>query len=483
MDQKKIIKICSLILGIYLIIAVGFYWIGGDQLRFREAHTDMVTNSGNVEEITSDMVLEQKIAVPGSRLSAISFMAGTYTRENSGILQLEICSLDGKTLAVQTVELNSLKDNAIFLVQFPNAVELPENKVLMRITAPQSEPGNAVTLYTGNTVSTGRHELNMTISEEERLSINGDVRNDVLCSQIYAQEVLFFGEYYWVFAITVFILLGAVLLNTILRNKKGKHTVLLKAFSVWERYRYLMKQLVQRDFKTKYKRSVLGMFWSFLNPLLTMMVQYVIFSTLFKSDIPNFAVYLLTGIVCYSFFNEATTMALGSIVGNAPLITKVYVPKYIYPLTRVISSLINFLLALIPLVMVLLVTRTPIRPAILLLPFGVLCLFMLSLGIGLILATAMVFFRDMQFLWGVLCMMWMYATPIFYPISIIPPAFMTLFKCNPLYHVIRFIRIILIDGVSPEPKAYLFCILTTLIPLLIGLFVFKRHQNEFVLNL
>ena len=214
-----------------------------------------------------------------------------------------------------------------------------------------------------------------------------------------------------------------------------------------------------------------------------MLVQYIVFSTLFRSDIPNFSVYLLTGIVCFNFFSEATSMALTSIVGNASLITKVYVPKYIYPLTRVISSTINFLLALVPLLAVLLVTRTPIRPAILLMPVGILCLFAVCLGIGMILASAMVFFRDTQFLWGVLSMLWMYATPIFYPESIIPASVMPLYKCNPLYHVIRFIRILLIDGVSPEPKAYALMLLTAFAPLILGALVFKKTQDRFMLHI
>ena len=214
-----------------------------------------------------------------------------------------------------------------------------------------------------------------------------------------------------------------------------------------------------------------------------MSAQYVVFSTLFKSDIPNFALYLLIGIVCFNFFNEASTMALTSIVGNAALITKVYVPKYIYPLSRVLSSTVNLLLSLIPLFAVMLFTGAQVRLALLLLPFGMICLFLFSLGVGMFLATTMVFFRDTQFLWGVVSMLWMYLTPIIYPESIIPDSIMPLYKCNPLYHIVRFIRIIMMDGISPEPKAYGLCLLASLIPLLLGAFVFKRQQDKFVLNL
>ena len=136
------------------------------------------------------------------------------------------------------------------------------------------------------------------------------------------------------------------------------------------------------------------MFWSFLNPLLTMLVQYFIFSTLFKSDIPNYAAYLLTGIVCFNFFAEACNMSLFSILGNASLITKVYVPKYIYPVTRVMSSVVNLAISLIPLILVCLLTGVQFEKSALLSFYFLACLIIFSLGMSMLLSTAMVFFRD-----------------------------------------------------------------------------------------
>lgn len=247
------------------------------------------------------------------------------------------------------------------------------------------------------------------------------------------------------------------------------------------KYRFLIKQLVMRDFKTKYKRSVLGVLWSFLNPLLTMTIQYIVFSTLFRSDIPNFIIYLLSGIICYNFFAETAGLCLSSIVANAPLIHKVYLPKYIYPFSRALSSSINLLLSLLPLLLMMLLTRTPITPAILLLPFALLMLFLFSYGIGLLLATLMVFFRDTQFLWGVLSILWMYLTPIFYPETIIPQAFLGVYKLNPLYHILRFVRTLLMSGISPPPRAYLYCLLLCTVPLLLGLWIFRGKQDRFIL--
>ncbi|MEA4828617.1 MAG: ABC transporter permease, partial [Enterococcus thailandicus] len=214
-----------------------------------------------------------------------------------------------------------------------------------------------------------------------------------------------------------------------------------------------------------------------------MVIYYIVFSTIFKSDTANFPVYLIIGIVCFNFFSEATNMALHSIVGNASLITKVYMPKYIFPVSRVLSSTVNLLLSLVPLFLVLLYTKTNLSIRFILIIFGLICLVVLCLGVGMILSSSMVFFRDTQFLWGVIITMLNFGTPIFYPENIIPRQFMPLFKMNPLYQIIRFIRIVIIDGISPEPKAYLLCIVTSMIPLLLGIYVFKKTQDKFILNL
>jgi ABC-2 type transport system permease protein len=250
-----------------------------------------------------------------------------------------------------------------------------------------------------------------------------------------------------------------------------------------ENYRFLIRQLVSRDFKTKYKRSVLGMFWSFLNPLLMMSIQYFIFSTLFKSDIPNYAAYLLIGIVCFNFFSEVCNMSLYSILGNANLITKVYMPKYIYPLTRVVSSTVNLGISLLPMLLVCMFTGVQFEKAAFLALFFLICLIIFSFGMALMLSAAMVFFRDTQFLWSVFSTVWMYATAIFYPESILPQEFRFVLDINPLYHFIKNIRICILNGISPEPIMYIQCLLISLIMLAIGAVIFKKSQDKFVLYL
>ena len=176
-------------------------------------------------------------------------------------------------------------------------------------------------------------------------------------------------------------------------------------------------------------------------------------------------------------------MCLNSITGNASLITKVYMPKYIYPISRALSSSINLLFSLIPLLGVMIITQTGFSKAFFLVPIPLVCLFAFSLGIGMILATLMVFFRDVQFLWNVLSMLWMYMTPVFYPESILPSNYLILFKMNPLYHIIRMMRVMVLDGASPEPKAYFISLFMSFGTLLIGAMIFKKQQDKFVLNI
>ena len=482
MDQTKLKKGCAVALAIYVALAVAFYLICGDQLRYRDNQTDMLMPSSVIGEITSDVVVTQRIRPSGDRLTGITLFGATGARMNTGTLLIELFA-DGELLENRAVDIFTLEDNSTFYVPFDASIPKSSGEIYLYITAPESVIGNAVTLYYGDSVQVSHAQVSAGLNEEDFVRVNGVALDGALCMRLSTRETLWFGAWYWYYAIAVFAVLCLCCLVLLKKNKDGRRSLALNVLDAFMRYRFLIKQLVARDFKTKYKRSALGVFWSFLNPLLTMTVQYIIFSTLFRSDIPNFALYLLTGIVCFSFFSEATSMTLGSIVGNAALITKVYIPKYIYPLTRVMSSTINFLLALLPLFVVALLTRTPIRPAILLLPLPVVCSFIANLGIGMLLASSMVFFRDTQFLWGVVSMLWMYATPIFYPESILPARWMPLFKCNPLYHIIRFIRIILMDGVSPEPKAYGLMLLVSFVPFVIGAWVFKKTQDRFVLNI
>ncbi len=288
---------------------------------------------------------------------------------------------------------------------------------------------------------------------------------------------------YWLSVFGIFLLAFLYTLWGVKRGLKGKNNFVVSFLTLYIKYSFLLKQLVNRDFKVKYKRSVLGVFWSFLNPLLIMAVQYVVFSTLFKNNTENYAVYLLVGTVFFNFFNEACGLGLSSITGNAFLIKKVYMPKYIYPLSRLISSLINLVLSLIPLLIVMLITKTPWTWNLLLLFFDIFCLLIFTFGVVLILSTLMTFFQDTQFLWTVVSMVWMYLTPIFYTEDIIPAKFQKLYHINPMYQYIKFARTCIINGQTPNAMEYVYCLASAVVVLFVGLFVFKKNQDKFVLYL
>nr|WP_288826257.1 ABC transporter permease [uncultured Clostridium sp.] len=291
------------------------------------------------------------------------------------------------------------------------------------------------------------------------------------------------GKWYWVGSIALWCLVSIYFLWALLRESQGKLTWGRLLVIIWKKYRFLMEQLISRDFKVKYKRSVLGYLWSFLNPLLTMLVQYIVFSTIFNNGVDNYPVYLLSGAIMFSFFSEAVGQGLTAIVYNASLITKVYVPKYIYPVTKVMSSSINLLISIVPLLLVTLLTGQKLTKAVFLLPYPVICLVVFCIGLSLILCSSMVFFRDTQYLWGIVNMAWMYATPMFYPESIIPPKYRLVLWLNPMRHIIKFVRTVLIDGVSPGPISYLCCFLSAVLTCIFGIIVFKKTQNKFVIHI
>ena len=488
--KNKATRICAIVFVAFLALGALFYPIAGDSLHFSADSTETVSAKAPLGEITQGEYLRQAFICEYDTLNSLTVKVGTMARSNTDFVRAEILDDSGKV--IHTVDLNSatMKDNEDYTITVEPAIEDAKDRYFaLRLTSLYGTNRNSVTFYYGNSVDAGRVEVPVEIEDTEALYFNGERMLDedgnpcTLCLRVGGVRYHWFGQYYWFILAGAALLLAIYLLRVIYCHKNGKNNLVLLLVGSLYKYNFLIRQLVTRDFKTKYKRSVLGMFWSFLNPLLTMSIQYVVFSTIFKSSIPNFIIYLLCGIICFNFFNEATNMCLSSIVGNATLINKVYVPKYIYPFSRTLSSGVNLLLSLIPLFIMMLLTKTPLRPSALLLPFGLLMLFMLSYGVGLILATMMVFFRDTQFLWGIVSMLLMYLTPIFYPDTIIPARFMTIYKLNPLYHVIRFVRSILMDGVSPEPKAYLLCFVICFVPFLIGTVVFRKNQDKFILNI
>lgn len=249
-----------------------------------------------------------------------------------------------------------------------------------------------------------------------------------------------------------------------------------------EKYKFLLGQLISRDFKVKYKRSVLGIVWSLLYPILTMAVMAVVFSNVFKFSTPgvNYLVYLLTGLIMFNYFNEASNLSMSSVVANFSLINKIYIPKYIFPLSKCLFVGINFLLTLIPLYAIIIITGTPLNVYHFLLPYAFICLFIFTFGMGLILSAVSVFLRDMFYIYGIIMTLWMYLTPIMYDINLISVQFQKVFKLNPMYHYINFARRIILYGELPTPFTFAVCAVSSILTLIIGTIVFKKTQDKFI---
>ena len=248
------------------------------------------------------------------------------------------------------------------------------------------------------------------------------------------------------------------------------------------KYKDLLKQLVMRDIKLKYRRSFLGYLWSVLNPLLVMIVMTVVFSTMFSRNIENFPVYLFCGQLMFNFMNTSTNQAIFSITGNAALLKKTYVPKYIFTVSKITSGLVDFFFSLGALIIVMIATRAKFTLCMLLIPFVALQLYVFCIGLGMFLAQANVFFRDIQYIYNAATTAWLYLTPIFYPLESLPEKLIWIVKhLNPMYFYVGQFRDLVYYGQIPGPKIMFAGCVTAVLMLLIGIKSFLRTQHKFIL--
>ena len=247
-------------------------------------------------------------------------------------------------------------------------------------------------------------------------------------------------------------------------------------------FRDLFSQLVSRDIKLKYRRSFLGYLWSVLNPLLIMTVQALVFSFMFPRAIEYFPAYLIAGNTMFNFMKESSGNAIRSITGNAPLLKKTYVPKYIFTLSKITSDLMNMFFSLGAMIVVLLVTKVPLTWYALLFWIPVIELYIFCVGLGLFLAQAAVFFRDIQYIWSVVTTAWMYLTPLFYDLGLLPEkAQWIISHFNPMYYYIAQFRALTVYGEMPEFWLVGYGAGVAFLMLLIGIGTFNRNKNRFIL--
>ena len=249
------------------------------------------------------------------------------------------------------------------------------------------------------------------------------------------------------------------------------------------RYRYLLKELVYKGIKLKYRRSYLGLVWTLLEPLLTTMVLAFVFGELLGNSHPYYPVYILCGRLIYSCFSSTSKVAMRSIRANQAMIKKVYVPKYLFILARTFSSTINLLASFTALIVVMLAMRVELHYTVLLVWIPLAFIVAFSLGMGLLLSAIAVKFRDIMHLYSVFVTALMYLTPVIYPMSILPEWLKPIVLLNPLTNILQMFRGVMMYNSLPGIKSILIAAVECVVMLVIGLYVFYKRQDSFILDI
>jgi ABC-type polysaccharide/polyol phosphate export permease len=244
------------------------------------------------------------------------------------------------------------------------------------------------------------------------------------------------------------------------------------------RYRDLIVQLVSRDVKTRYKRSLLGVAWTMLNPFLMMIVLTLVFSHLFRFEIPHYPIYLVSGLILWNFFAQSTVAATHQMRAGGLLLAKVYVPRTVFAIAAIGTGLVNLLLAIIPLLVLCVLMGVPLTPAMLWLPVPIALVAAFSLGVGLLISTVAVPFPDVIDMYQVVLTAWYFATPVFYPISMLAPDVAAWLPWNPMYHLVELFRDPIYSGVRPSLAETIFATGFSTLGLLLGWYIFSSQADR-----
>lgn len=261
-------------------------------------------------------------------------------------------------------------------------------------------------------------------------------------------------------------------------SHQARNTALDELLALLE-YKELLKNLVARDLKVRYRRSILGFFWTMLNPLLMMIIFTVVFSTFFRFSTANFVIYFLSAYLPWNFFAQSTAASMTSILRSGSLIKKIYVPKAVFVLATVISGLVNLAFAMVPLLIVMVATQQKMGLSLLFLPVAVFLTTSFTLGLSLCLAAVAVFFHDVIEMYQVVLTAWMYLTPIFYPLEIVPSQYRVLIQLNPMYYLVECFRAPIYDGALPPIEYLAYGGLAAVVALVVGWWFFCRSADRF----
>lgn len=245
-------------------------------------------------------------------------------------------------------------------------------------------------------------------------------------------------------------------------------------------YKFLFEELVKRDFKKRYNRTVLGIVWSVLSPLLMLSVMAVIFGNFFGRSIEHYVIYLFSGQVIFNYFTEATNEGMLALVSNSSIFTKINVPKYLFLFSKNVSAIINFFIIFLIYLFFVMIENIQFTWQFLLLIYPIICLIFINLGMGLILSALYIFFKDIQYLYRLFTQVVMYGSAIFYSIDILPQHLQTLFYCNPIFVCITYFRSIVLYNTVPDLSLHLLLVGYAIVLFCIGCWVYKKYNYKFL---
>ncbi|MCL2015641.1 MAG: ABC transporter permease [Defluviitaleaceae bacterium] len=250
-----------------------------------------------------------------------------------------------------------------------------------------------------------------------------------------------------------------------------------------ETYNFLFVELVKRDFKKKYKRTSLGILWSLLSPLLHLLVMMLVFTQFFGRDTPHFLIHVFSGLKVFQYFTESTNGGMSSLVSNAGIISKIRAPKYLFLLSKNVSSFVSFILTMCIFFIFVAIDGIPFSPRFFLLIYPVITLTLFNIGVGLILSAMFVFFKDIQYLYEIFTRLVMFMSAIFWPVESLSPRMQQLFLLNPIFTHIHYFRLVVIHGLTPSINVHLIMLIYPTVALLLGGYVYKKYSDRFIYHM
>ena len=251
-------------------------------------------------------------------------------------------------------------------------------------------------------------------------------------------------------------------------------------FQKYKEYRFMFEELVKRDFKQKYKRTVLGMFWSILSPLLNLLVMKIVFTNFFGRNVEHYTTYFFAGNMMFSYFKEQTNGGMNSLMANAQIFTKIKVPKYLFLFSKCVSASINFSITLVVFFIFAFVDGITFKLSIIAIVYPIIMLTLFNIGVGMILSALYVFFRDISYIYDIFTLLLMYLSAIFYFVDRYPLSMQRLFLLNPVYCAIKYVRVVVIDGSLPSLAYHLLMLFYASLALGIGMFIYKKYNQKFL---